>query len=128
MVSDALVYFGGWPCREALSRAVNATAAKIKSGQYAQLQRDFKTCAPIETARDVWVFETNLMGNVQGTVQYNAEQAGATTAADVCKALLDGPAVATDEDEDSYRRFVELSNQVNGLGICDWVVRYPSAH
>jgi thymus-specific serine protease len=65
VVSDALVYFGGWPCRDALARAVKVTAAKLRAQEYLRLQQDFKLCGPIETPRDAWVFETNLMGNIQ---------------------------------------------------------------
>lgn len=112
MVSDALVFFGGWPCRDALARAVNATAAKMQNQEYARLAKDFHLCSPIETPRDLWVLQTNLMGNVQGVVQYNAEREGITVA-DVCEALLDGQAEAVGvEDEELYRRFVDLSNKV----------------
>ena len=65
VVADAMVYFGGWTCREALAQAVIAVSEKIKAGEYAQLKKDFKLCDPITSPKDVWVFESNLMGNIQ---------------------------------------------------------------
>jgi len=53
--------------------------------------------------------------HTQGVVQYNAEREGSITVSDVCEALLGEQGAALPpkdaEEEELYRRFVELSNR-----------------
>ena len=55
--------------------AVVAAAAVPAAAALLQLEADMKTCAPLggSSRDDLMVLQSNLMGNVQGTVQYNGQ-------------------------------------------------------
>lgn len=44
-----------------------------------QLETDFQTCSTIDNDLDLAVLYSDLMGNVQGTVQYNRESKRGTS-------------------------------------------------
>jgi hypothetical protein len=46
--------------------AVDATAALLEANDYQTIRDDFLLCDDITNPRDVWVFQSNLMGNIQG--------------------------------------------------------------
>ena len=69
-----------------------------------QLEKDFKLCGAISGDLDIGVLYSNLMGNVQTTIQYNMEQAGVMNVTDICAVMVDDTA-----DYDAYNQFVKLS-------------------
>lgn len=106
VVAQSLVYFSGQECYNAFETAANEVARLASQGfnstGMAQLEKDFQTCSPITTELDLAVLLSDLMGNVQGTVQYNNEHAGVLNVTDICSAML--------ETADAYNQFVKLSN------------------
>ena len=77
---------------------------------YAKLEQDFQLCDPMISAKDFTILLSDLMGNVQGTVQYNNEHNGVMNVTDICATMLD--------DSDAYKQFVVLSAQyLNASGL-----------
>jgi 2,3-bisphosphoglycerate-independent phosphoglycerate mutase len=58
-------YFGGRGCLDALLEGARATAKLIDSMEFAKLEEDFLLCSDVEHEKDLWVLQSNLMGNVQ---------------------------------------------------------------
>jgi hypothetical protein len=108
VVAQSLIYFSGQSCYDAFESAANTVADLIAQGEnsagWAQLASDFHTCNPITSNLDMAVMLSDLMGNVQGTIQYNNEHNGVMNATDICKTMLD-------TTHDAYTNFVALSAQ-----------------
>lgn len=106
VVGEAMVYYSGQECYDAFESAANTVAANGADGPGSagmqQLEQDFKTCEPITTNLDYATFLSDLMGNVQGTVQYNTESSAATVS-DICETMLAG--------SDPYQQFIVLNDQ-----------------
>jgi len=70
VVGQSLVHFGGQACYDAFESAADTVQSMVDSGKgssdWAQLEKDFVTCAPVEDVRDMNVMLSDLMGNVQG--------------------------------------------------------------
>ena len=92
VVNDALVYFSGQQCADAFTAAAEAVQKLVDqgpgSGGYAQLDKDFVTCSAMQSPQDVSILLSDLMGNVQGTVQYNNEHNGVMNVTDICRTML----------------------------------------
>ena len=108
VVGQSLMYFSGSACYDAFTEASNKVAKLASEGPgskgMATIEKDFNTCAPIANDLDLATFYSNVMGNVQGTVQYNNEKAGVLNVTDICAAM-------TDNNHDPYTNFVTLSNR-----------------
>ena len=63
----------------------------------------FSTCEPIETQLDIATFMANLMGNFQGTVQYNDERGNPIDINYVCNIIVN-------ETMDAITAYIEVSN------------------
>jgi thymus-specific serine protease len=129
VVGQAIIYFSGQRCYDAFVDAANEVAAKaaegVGSAGMKALESDFNTCSAITSDLDLGILYSDLMGNVQGTVQYNRESS-AMNVTDICTIMT--------ASEDSYAQFVQLSakfREVNGLTCEDasWkdMVEYLSA-
>ncbi|KAJ1444099.1 peptidase S28 [Ochromonadaceae sp. CCMP2298] len=122
VVGQSLIHFGGQGCFDAMRAAAESVAALalqahpfgkvdgVNGGGFvkgskgvAQLQQDFSTCSDITSSLDMAVFMSDLMGNVQGTVQYNNEHAGTANVTDICAVMT--------QSSDYYANFVELQSQ-----------------
>lgn len=106
VVAQSLVYFSGQACYDAVESAANTVASMYEQGPHsdawAQLETDFKTCNSMKTTKDLQVLLSDLMGNFQGTIQYNNEHDGIMNANDVC-------AIMTSSDGTPYENFVKVS-------------------
>lgn len=91
VVGESIRYFSGSDCYDALEKGANKVASLAADGfgsdSMRTLEKDFKVCAPMESVLDLGVFYSNVMGNLQGTVQYNNEHAGVWNVTDVCKVM-----------------------------------------
>ncbi len=62
---------------QAVAAAAQRVADLYNEDNFATLDADFNLCNPLASsttpADDAWVLMSNLMGNVQGAVQYNDE-------------------------------------------------------
>jgi hypothetical protein len=104
VVADAMIYFSGQKCYDAFETASKELARIASSGSdgYHTLEADFQICSSLTSEKDVSILMSDLMGNVQGTVQYNNEKNGVMNVTDICNVMLDG--------EDAYKQFVVLSS------------------
>ncbi len=106
VVAQSLIHFSGQACYDAFEVAANQVTSLYSGGAgstgWSQLETDFKTCSPMSTELDLGVLLSDLMGNVQGTIQYNNEHNGVLNATDICS-------VMTDATSDAYSNFVKLS-------------------
>mmetsp|Transcript_10790 Transcript_10790/g.16409 ORF Transcript_10790/g.16409 Transcript_10790/m.16409 type:complete len:496 (-) Transcript_10790:218-1705(-) len=106
VVGDALVYFSGQQCFDAFTAAAEDVAKLSSQGPgsegYSQLEKDFKTCSPMQSTRDLAILLSDLMGNIQGTVQYNNEHNGVMNVTDICATMLT-------PGKSPYDNFVALS-------------------
>ena len=93
-------------CNNQIAEAAGHVAQLARDGQLATLDADFKTCAPMESMLDVSTFMSVVMGNVQGTVQYNNENS-AMNVTNIC-ATMDP---AADGHVDAYTSFLTLNQQ-----------------
>jgi hypothetical protein len=92
VVSDSLEYFShSNTCNSAIAEASRQVANLAKQGSgsqgWAQLEKDFGACAPLQTEQDISILMSDLMGNVQGVIQYNAEHEGALDATGLCQQM-----------------------------------------
>lgn len=101
VVSTSIEFFSGQVCVDAFAAAAQKISGMIDGSGIKQLERDFKTCSPMQSKLDVAVLLSDLMGNIQGTVQYNNEHAGVMNVTDICSVMT-----AT---TDAYTQFVELT-------------------
>jgi serine protease 16 len=114
VVADAINYFSGQACNDAIQVAsekiASLAAQEPGSDGYLKLQKDFQICSPLSGDKDVSILMSDLMGNVQGTVQYNNEKNGVLNVTDICATMLAGP--------DAYTQFTVLSAQYrNASGL-----------
>ncbi len=107
VVGDALKYFSGQSCYNAIEEAAVKVAKLaydgVGSAGMQKLEKDFNTCSPITNEKDLAILLSDLMGNIQGTVQYNNEHSGVMNVTNICQTMTAGP--------DAYAQFVELSAQ-----------------
>ncbi len=105
VVAQALIHFSGQQCYNAFEQAAeivaNLALQGFGSSGMKHLQEDFQVCSDIKTDLDLAVFLSDLMGNVQGTVQYNNEHNGVLNVTDIC-------AIMTQTGNDAYTNFVQL--------------------
>lgn len=104
VVGQAMIYFSGQNCFDAFTLAAETiqgyTLQGFGSAGMTKLEQDFQTCSPITTENDLAILLSDLMGNVQGTVQYNNERKGVMNVTNICQTMT-----ATD---DAYGNFVAL--------------------
>ncbi len=107
VVAAAMRQYSGQQCYDAFETAAVRVAELAHQGAGSwgvqQLEKDFQTCHPIGSEADIGILLSDLMGNVQGTVQYNNVITGSTNVADICAVMLDGT--------DAYAQFVQLQAQ-----------------
>lgn len=119
VVGEAMLYFGGQSCYNAFENAANHITKLSDEGfgsdGMKQLEKDFKTCGPIENELDLATFQSNVMGTAQGVVQYNNEIPGQPTVSDYCVAMT-----ATNADGSTvcpYKTLAKLmADQLEGSG------------
>jgi hypothetical protein len=107
VVTDALSF---WTESDACNNAVEEAVKKLVSyadegpgsNGYLQLSNDFQTCSPLTSVKDVSVLFSDLMGNIQGTVQYNKESRYAANVTNICDQL-------TSPNSSAYQNFIALS-------------------
>lgn len=107
VVAQSLVYFSGQTCYDSMEAAADVIASMYEQGPsssaWAKLDADFKTCSPMKTTKDLQILLSDLMGNVQGTIQYNNEHSGVANVTDICEIMVGAP------DSAPYDNFVALS-------------------
>ena len=102
VVGDAMKYFSGQECFDKFEEAANKLAELAnKDGGMKKLEKDFQLCSSISNEMDLAVFFSDVMGNVQGTVQYNNERSGVMNVSDICSVML--------KPGNAYTNFVTLS-------------------
>ena len=105
VVAQALIHFSGQQCYNAMQLAAEIVANLAYQGfgssGMKKLETDFDLCSPIQTDLDLSVFLSDMMGNVQGTVQYNNEHNGVMNVTDICN-------IMTQSGNDEYTNFVQL--------------------
>ncbi|CAM9203301.1 unnamed protein product, partial [Ectocarpus fasciculatus] len=114
VVGEAIVYFSGQECYDAFSSASKSVMQLASQGPgsagYATLAADYSLCSPMSNEKDLQILLSDLMGNVQGTIQYNNEHNGVMNVTDICATMLDG--------SDPYQQFAVLSAQyLNASGL-----------
>lgn len=87
VVGQSIIHFSGQACFDAFESAAKTVAEYAEAGNYAQLQADFATCGPITSTNDLKILLSDLMGNVQGTIQYNNEHSGVMNVTDICATM-----------------------------------------
>mmetsp|Transcript_17553 Transcript_17553/g.22773 ORF Transcript_17553/g.22773 Transcript_17553/m.22773 type:complete len:572 (-) Transcript_17553:64-1779(-) len=103
VVGSSLKYFGGEECYNSVKKGADILMEKLEGDEQADLLKDLKTCEDnITNSKDKWVLLSNVMGNFQGTVQYNLEKEGAITVKDICNTLADGT--------DAYEQFIQVQD------------------
>lgn len=103
VVGQSIIHFSGQSCFDAIESAAQTVASYAEAGNYAQLQSDFNTCGAITSTNDLKVLLSDLMGNVQGTIQYNNEHSGVMNVTDICATML--------QSTDYYTNFKDLQTQ-----------------
>jgi hypothetical protein len=107
VVGQSIIHFAGQKCYDALETAAEIVAnfvyQGIGSSGMQKLEKDFEVCSPILSGADVSVLMSDLMGNVQGTVQYNNEHNGVLNVTDICATMT--------QSDDVYSNFVALQKQ-----------------
>jgi len=105
VVAQSLVYFSGQSCYDAVEVAANTISSMynkgIGSSDWTKLETDFKTCSPMTSKQDLQILLSDLMGNIQGTIQYNNEHNGVMNVTDICK-------IMTTPELSAYDNFVAL--------------------
>jgi serine protease 16 len=114
VVGQSIIHFSGQACFDAFESAAKTLASYAEAGNYAQLEKDFNTCNPIGSTNDLKVLLSDLMGNVQGTIQYNNEHSGVMNVTDICGTMQ--------QSTDYYANFIALQalyRQANGQSCED---------
>lgn len=111
VVAQSIEYFSGQSCLTAFETAAKEVARLIESGpgssDWKKLAKDFQTCSPvIRTWDDMTILLSDLMGNIQETVQMNNILSYAMNITDICDIME--PAYATNVEK-MYANFVSLS-------------------
>lgn len=113
VVGESIRYFSGSACYDALKEGADTIAQLANQGPGSSgmktLESDFVTCTPIADQWDLGVFYSNVMGNLQGTVQYNNEHAGTWNVTDVCNIMAPTTTTTTATVSSSYEKLVQLS-------------------
>jgi hypothetical protein len=141
VVGDALKYFAGSDCYNSMTMAAEYVAQLYSAGGpgsegWKQLQSDFETCSDMKSDLDLNVLLQDLMGNIQGTVQYNLEVPTKMNVTEICEVMVQPPSTAPSDSitnallinpslkqselsaADAYKNFVKLSalyRQENGM-------------
>ena len=100
VVDNSIVYYSGENCNAALQNAADELLLK----NYSTLYNDFLTCQLIRGDDDMSILLSNLMGNIQGVVQYN-NQSQPVNITGICKIMLD-------PSRSPYENFAYLSREV----------------
>jgi hypothetical protein len=107
VVGQAILHFSGQKCYNNIQLAAEIINSYLLQGfgsaGMKKIETDFQLCSPMNNDLDVSIFLSDVMGNVQGTVQYNNEHNGVLNVTDICKVMT-----ATD---DAYANMVELQKQ-----------------
>lgn len=107
VVGQALIHFSGQKCFDAFTLAAEIVNSYILQGFGSagmnKIEQDFETCSPIKTDDDVAILLSDLMGNVQGTIQYNNEHNGVMNVTNICQTMT--------STDDAYGNFVALQKQ-----------------
>jgi hypothetical protein len=118
VVGNSIKYFSGDSCYNAFEKAANQVASLMNEGIDSQgmkkIETDFSTCSSISSDLDLAVLLSDLMGNIQGTIQYNNERSGVWNVTDICGVMMSG--------DDAYQQFVNLSaiyRSMNGVDCED---------
>eukprot|EP01038_Epipyxis_sp_PR26KG_P004529 gene4529-6394_t len=108
VVGQSILHFSGQKCYDAFTISAEIVANLAYQGfgssGMAKLETDFKTCGPITNELDLAVFLSDLMGNVQGTVQYNNEHLNVLNITNICSTMLAGDG----SNDGYYTQFVSL--------------------
>ena len=86
VVAESINYYSGSDCNNALQVAAETLLTKNRT----DLRTDFKTCGPVVGNDDITILMSNLMGNIQGVVQYNNPNDGSFNINDMCDIMLNG--------------------------------------
>jgi hypothetical protein len=105
VVGSSLRYFGGDACYDAVQKASGKVYSLLQSDNgRMELSRAFNTCQPLLGASkfDDATFESNVVGPIQGTCQYNNDKPSHATfnLDDVCDYMTKG---------DAYQGLVNMS-------------------
>ena len=100
VVNNSIVYYSGEDCNAAFQNAADEVLTK----NYTTLHKDFLTCNLIRNSNDFSILLSNLMGNIQGVVQYN-NQSQPVNITGICKIMLD-------PSRSAYENFAYLSREV----------------
>lgn len=103
VVGQSIIHFSGQQCYNNLESAAEIIQNLALLGQegFTKLDADFQTCSPMKDQKDLTILLSDLMGNIQGTIQYNNEHAGVMNVTDIC-------AYMTTPNVDAYTNFVTL--------------------
>lgn len=114
VVSQSLEHFGGQKCVDSFAKAAQSVADLFEQGLgsvgMTTLEKDFKVCGPMKSRLDLSVLLSDLMGNIQGTIQYNNEQKDVMNAADICAAMT-----VTDDAYSNFRDLAAKYRAASGL-------------
>lgn len=105
VVQTSIEYYSGSACNNALRLAADVVMTK----PYATLTSDFMTCELVADQKDFSVLLSNLMGNIQGVVQYHDPANSQIT--QLCDVMLNG--------SDAYEQFKIVSRSFLGKDECD---------
>lgn len=95
---------GGSPeCRATVGAAFGAVDEMLARGESAALERDFRSCRPLDGPGDYGALAGNLADVVMATVQYNRELGVDATIANLCRLMANTRLGAP------YRRLVALN-------------------
>lgn len=88
VVDQSLSYFMGPTCDQRIQEATEVLQQQLStpSGQL-QVQQEFRTCTVPNTTKDIQTFMSTVIGNWQGTVQYNAEHHNPVTIDTLCDVM-----------------------------------------
>jgi serine protease 16 len=107
VVGESIIYFSGQKCYDTFEKAAlkiaDLASGGVNSKGWQTLQYDFKTCSAMASEADLSILLSDLMGNIQGTVQYNNEHNGVMNITDICATMNGGT--------DPYTQFVALAAQ-----------------
>ena len=100
VVDDSIVYYSGNDCNVAIQNAANEVLLKNAT----TLFNDFRTCQLVRNDDDMSILLSNLMGNIQGVVQYN-NQSQSVNVTGICDIMLN-------PTRSAYENFAYLSREI----------------
>jgi len=88
VVDLSLSYFMGPTCDQRIQEATTVLEEQLSTpaGQL-QVQQEFRTCTVPNSTKDIQTFMSTVIGNWQGTVQYNAEHHNPVTIDSLCEIM-----------------------------------------